>query len=90
MIATPMPDQTSDPAAERFSRFGCVEHDERDREHAEARGEPGDEAACRHRRSVGPQPPDDHCAGENEWLARQSARAPTFALSEGDASVPSR
>jgi len=27
---------------------------------------------------------------KTKWLARQSASAPTFALSEGDASVPSR
>ena len=65
-IATPMPDQTSDPAADTFFRFGCVEDDEKDGEHAEARGEPGDEAACRHRRNVGRQPADEHGAGEDE------------------------
>jgi len=27
---------------------------------------------------------------KTKWLARQSLKAPTFALSEGDASVPSR
>ena len=47
-------------------RFGRVEDDEKDGEHAEARGEPGDEAACRHRRNVGRQPADEHGAGEDE------------------------
>ena len=41
----PMPDQTSDPRSGTLFRFGCVEDDEKDGEHAEARGEPDDEAA---------------------------------------------
>lgn len=41
-IATPMPDQTSDPRRTAF-RFGCVEHDEKYGEYAQARSDPGDE-----------------------------------------------
>jgi len=62
----PMPDQTSDPRSGTLFRFGCVEDDEKDGEHAEARSDPGDDAACRHRRHFGRQPTNEHCAGEDE------------------------
>src|SRR5258705_3323947 len=59
-------------------RFGRVEDDEKDGEHAEARGEPGDEAACRQGRDVGRQPACEHSAGEDEVTGaaeRQRARS---------------
>ena len=71
-------------------RFGCVEDDEKDREHAEARASPATKrlAAIVVMSAVSPQ--ISIAQAKTKWLARQSASAPTFASSEGEANVPSR
>jgi hypothetical protein len=70
------PDQRSRGGT--FFRFGCVEDDEKDGEHAEARGEPSDEAARRHHRNVGRQPADEHCAGEDKRAGAAERQRPHF------------
>ncbi len=89
-IATPMPDQTSDPAAERFSGSVASKTMRKMENTPKPAATPATKrlAAIVVMSDVSPQ--TSIAQAKTKCLARQSARAPTFALSEGDASVPSR
>ena len=89
-IATPMPDQTSDPAAARFSGSVASKTMRKMENTPKPAASPATKrpAAIVVTSDVNPQ--TSIAQANTKWLARQSASAPTFALSVGDASVPSR
>jgi hypothetical protein len=89
-IATPMPDQTSDPAAERLSGLVASKTMRKIENTPKPAASPATKrlAAIVVTSDVNPQ--TSMAQAKTKWLARQSTSAPTFALSEGDASVPNR
>lgn len=89
-MATPMPDQTSDPAAERFSGSVASKTMRKMENTPMPAASPATKrpAAIVVTSDVSPQ--TSMAEAKAKWLARQSGSAPAFALSHGDASVPSR
>ena len=89
-IATPMPDQTSDPAAERFSGSVASKTMRKMENTPKPAASPATKrpAAIVVTSDVSPQ--TSVAQAKTKWLARQSVSAHTFALIEGDASVPSK
>ena len=89
-MATPMPDHTGEPAAERLSGSVASKTMRKIENTPKPAATPATKrpAAIVAMSEVSPQ--TSIAQANTKWLPRHSARARTFVLSEGDASVPSR